>query len=143
MADKKSALAEFKDFILQGNVIDLAVAVVIAMFFGAVVKDVVNLILSLIAIPGNTKRSFDTLTFTIGHGVFAYGVLISDLITFIIVAFVVFFAVVRPVGQLLEKRRTQPDAESTNRPCPFCKSDIPKEATRCAFCTSEVSPVSS
>jgi large conductance mechanosensitive channel len=81
MSDKKNALAEFKDFVLQGNVVDLAVAVIIATFFGFVVKDVVNLILSILAIPGKSYKTFADLHFTIGHGVFNYGVLIQDIIT--------------------------------------------------------------
>jgi hypothetical protein len=74
MSDNKRALAEFKDFVLQGNVVDLAVAVIIAMFFGVVIKDIVNLILSILAIPGKTNKTFADLHFTIGHGVFNYGV---------------------------------------------------------------------
>lgn len=138
MSDKKSALAEFKDFVMQGNVIDLAVAVIIAQFFGAIIKDVVNIILSLIAIPGSQARDFNSLTFKIGHGVFHYGQLVTDVISFVIVAAVVFFAVVRPVRQLLERRRAVADPESTDRPCPQCLSEIPKAAIRCAYCTAEV-----
>ena len=141
MAEKKSALAEFKDFVMQGNVVDLAVAVVIATFFGAVVKDLVSLILSLLTIPGKGAKSFDTLTFTIGHGVFKYGVLIADLITFVVVAAVIFFLVVRPVHALVERRKRGTDVESADRPCPECLSEIPKEATRCRFCTTEVTPM--
>src|ERR1700722_13606240 len=100
MADKKNPVAEFKDFVMQGNVVDLAVAVVIATFFGAVIKDVVNLILSILAIPGTADRPFSGLTFTIGHGVFQYGGLIEDIITFVIVAAVIFFIVVRPISTL-------------------------------------------
>jgi large conductance mechanosensitive channel len=138
MSEKKGALAEFKDFILQGNVVDLAVAVIIAMFFGAIVKDLVGLILTILAIPGKHPHAFASLSFTIGKGTFQYGNLIQDVITFVLVAAVVFFVVVRPLRMLMEKRRTEPDPESANRPCPYCRSDIPKEATRCAFCTSEV-----
>ena len=138
MAEKRSALSEFKDFVMQGNVVDLAVAVVIATFFGAVIKDFVNLILSLLAIPGKKALPFNSLSFRIGHGVFQYGVLISDAITFVVVAFVVFFVVVRPVRRLVERRLTQVDPESTDRPCPECLSDIPKAASRCRYCTAEV-----
>lgn len=138
MSEKKSALSEFKDFVMQGNVIDLAVAVIIAQFFGAIIKDLVNLILSLLAVPGSQTRDFNSLTFKIGHGVFRYGLLITDVITFVLVATVVFFGVVRPVRQLLERRRAVTDPESTDRPCPQCLSEIPKAATRCAFCTAEV-----
>src|ERR1700722_18349835 len=141
MSEKKNPLAEFKDFVMQGNVVDLAVAVVIAMFFGAVVKDVVNLILSILAIPGKTDKSFDSLQFTIGHGVFLYGALIEDIITFVIVAAVVFFVVVRPLNHLMMKRRAHPEPESTDRPCPECLSEIPKAATRCAYCTAQINPV--
>src|SRR5271154_1960299 len=115
MSEKKNPLAEFQDFVLQGNVVDLAVAVIIAMFFGVVVKDAVNLILSILAIPGKSNRSFSELSFTIGHGVFAYGVFIQDVIDFVLVAAVVFFMVVRPVRTLMDKRRTQPDPESADR----------------------------
>jgi large conductance mechanosensitive channel len=140
MSEKKKPLAEFQDFLLQGNVVDLAVAVIIAMFFGAIVKDAVNLILSILAIPGKSDRSFSDLSFTIGHGVFEYGAFIQDVIDFVLVAAVVFFMVVRPVRTLMEKRRAQPDPESADRACPECLSDIPKAARRCSYCTSEVTP---
>lgn len=142
MAEKKSAVSEFKDFILQGNVVSLAVAVIIAMFFGMVIKDVVNFILQILAIPGSKGTGFAGLTFTIGGGVFAYGNLIQDIITFLVVAAVVFFLVVRPLAQLLERRRAAgPTPESADRPCPYCYSEIAKQATRCAFCGSEVPPM--
>lgn len=138
MAEKKSALTEFKDFVLQGNVVDLAVAVIIATVFAVVVKDVVNLILSILAIPGSKKVDFSNLTFTIGSGVFRYGQLITDVITFVVVATVVFFLVVRPVRELMERRRKVADPESDDRPCPQCLSEIPKAAIRCAYCTAEI-----
>jgi large conductance mechanosensitive channel len=138
MADKKSAISEFKDFILQGNVVDLAVAVIIATFFGFIIKDVVNLILSLLAIPGRGFHSFSDLYFTIGKGKFLYGALITDTITFVIVAAVVFFLVVRPTRSLIESRRRHPDPESTERPCPYCLTEIPKAASRCAACAADV-----
>jgi large conductance mechanosensitive channel len=138
MEKKSSALGEFKDFILQGNVVDLAVAVVIATFFGAIIRDVVNMILSLLAIPGKNALPFSSLSFRIGKGVFQYGALITDIITFVIVALVIFFLVVRPVHRLAEQRRRRADPESVDRPCPECLSEIPKEANRCRFCTAEV-----
>ena len=96
------------------------------------------LILSLLAVPGSKKVDFSGLTATIGHGVFRYGQLITDVITFVVVAAVVFFVVVRPLRALLERRRITTDPESTDRPCPQCLSEIPKAAIRCAFCTAEV-----
>jgi large conductance mechanosensitive channel len=141
MTENRSAWAEFKDFVLQGNVVDLAVAVIIATFFGFVVRDVVNLILSILAIPGSTNKTFSDLSFTIGHGTFRYGVLIQDVLTFVIVAAVVFFLVVRPVAGLMQKRRAGLEPDSADRACPECLSDIPKAATRCAYCTAQVVPV--
>ena len=141
MSEKQSRLAEFKDFVLQGNVVDLAVAVIIATFFGVIIKDAVNLILSLLAIPGKSARPFAGLSFTIGHGVFQYGVLLQDIITFVIVAAVVFFFVVHPVRVLMDRRRSGVDPESEDRACPECLSDIPKAATRCRFCTAQIEPM--
>jgi large conductance mechanosensitive channel len=142
MAERKKLLSEFKDFVLQGNVISLAVAVIIAMYFGPIVKDVVNLVLNILAIPGTKGDSFETLAFHIGGGTFAYGNLISDVITFLLVAAVVFFVVVKPIGALVARRQAAgPEPESTTRPCPECLSDIPKAATRCAFCTAPVPPM--
>lgn len=138
MAEKKSALTEFEDFVMQGNVVDLAVAVVLATFFGAIIKDVVNLILSILAIPGKKNVDFSNLTFRIGGAVFRYGVLITDVITFLVVAALVFFVVVRPARRLQERRRAGADPESDDRPCPQCLSEIPKAAIRCAHCTAEV-----
>ena len=133
---------EFKDFILRGNVVDLAVAVVIALYFGPIIKDVVGFILNILAIFGK-HTSFENLAFHIRGGTFAYGNLITDIITFVIVAAAVFFLVVRPIGILQQVRqRGAPDPESTTRSCPECLSDIPKAATRCAFCTAVVPAVS-
>jgi large conductance mechanosensitive channel len=102
---------------------------------------VVNLILSILAIPGSTNQTFSDLSFTIGHGTFRYGLLIQDVLTFVIVAAVVFFLVVRPVAGLMKRRRAGLEPESTDRACPECLSDIPKAATRCAYCTAQVAPV--
>jgi large conductance mechanosensitive channel len=142
VADPKKLVSEFKDFVLKGNVIDLAVAVIIALYFGPIVKDVVNLILNILAIPGKKGDSFETLAFHIKGGTFAYGILISDIITFLIVAAAVFFVVVKPVAVLMARRQARgPEPESQDRPCPECLSSIPKAATRCAFCTAPVPPI--
>ncbi|HET9692040.1 MAG TPA: large conductance mechanosensitive channel protein MscL [Acidimicrobiales bacterium] len=142
MAEKKSALSEFKDFVVQGNVIDLAVAVIIATAFKPIITDVVNLILAVVAIPGKQPKDFSALSFTIGGGVFKYGILLNDLISFVIIAAVVFFAVVRPIRTLMERRRSAaPDPESTERPCPECLTLIPKDATRCRACGTQVPPM--
>ena len=131
-------LKDFKAFILRGNVVDLAVGIVIGAAFGTVVASFVkNLLTPLVSIPG--KANFSNLHFTVSHSTFLYGTFLNDLISFIIIAAAVFFFVVRPVNALMNRRRTEPDVESTTRDCPECLSSIPKAATRCAFCTAKVS----
>lgn len=130
-------LQDFKAFILRGNVVDLAVGVVVGAAFGAVVTAFVkDLLTPLIAIPGTVN--FAALHFTIRHSVFAYGAFLNDLVSFFLIAAAVFFVVVRPVNTLMQRRHTQVDTESSTRDCPECLSSIPKAAVRCAFCTAPV-----
>ena len=132
-------LKEFKAFLLRGNVVDLAVGVVIGAAFGAVVTSLVrDLITPILSIPGDTN--FESLSFTIGGGVFRYGNFLNTVLTFVIIAAVVFFFVVVPINHLMAKRRTEPDVDSVNRDCPECLSSIPLAAKRCAFCTAEIAP---
>jgi large conductance mechanosensitive channel len=131
-------LREFRAFILRGNLVDLAVAVVIGTAFTAVVNAIVkDLITPLIAAVGG-KANFDNLAFTINGSRFAYGDFLNALLTFLMVAAVVFFLVIKPVNALLDALRTEPEVESPTRSCPECLSQIPRAASRCAFCTSEV-----
>jgi large conductance mechanosensitive channel len=131
-------LKEFRDFILRGNVVDLAIAVVIGAAFGAVVAALVSsFITPLIAAIGG-KRDFSALAFTINGSRFTYGVFLNALITFLIVAAVIFFFVVRPLNLLMARRKPEPAVDRVVRPCPECLSDIPEAARRCAFCTAEV-----
>lgn len=128
-------LKEFKAFVLRGNVVDLAVGVIIGLAFSAVVTAfVTGLLTPLISIPG--KTNFGELTFKIGGGVFRYGAVIDALITFLLTAAAVFFFIVKPINDLMARRRTEPDVASTTKQCPECLSNIPTAATRCAFCTS-------
>ena len=130
-------MKDFKAFILRGSVVDLAVGVVIGAAFGTVVTSLVkNLITPLVSIPG--KANFADLHFTVRHSVFAYGLFLNDLIAFLLIAAAVYFFIVKPVNALMNRRKTEPDVESTTRDCPQCLSSIPTGATRCAFCTSEV-----
>jgi large conductance mechanosensitive channel len=132
-------LKDFKAFILRGNVVDLAVAVVIGTAFGAVVTALVkDLITPLISIPG--KTNFTDLHLTVRHSVFAYGDFLNALISFLSIAAGVFFFVVMPVNALMKRRKTEPDVESETRDCPECLSAIPRAARRCAFCTAESAP---
>jgi large conductance mechanosensitive channel len=130
---------EFRAFVLRGNVVDLAIAVVIGAAFGAVVTALVkDLITPLIAIPG--KSDFSALKFTIRNSTFAYGDFLNTLIAFVTIAAAVFFFVVRPLNALMARFKTEPDVDSTTRDCPECLSAIPRDATRCAFCTAVVQP---
>jgi large conductance mechanosensitive channel len=129
---------EFKAFILRGNVIDLAVAVVIGAAFKAIIDVVVKgIITPVLAIPGD-KPSLAGMTFKIGGAEFLYGAVIDEIINFLAIAAAVFFLVVRPATRLMDRRKTEPEVMATTRDCPYCLSSIPIAATRCAFCTADV-----
>jgi large conductance mechanosensitive channel len=131
-------LRDFRAFILRGNLVDLAVAVVIGTAFTAVVNAfVTDIITPLIAAIGG-KPNFGNLAFTINGSRFAYGDFLNAALTFLIVAAVMFFLVIKPVNLLLDQMQTEPEVESPTRPCPECLSQIPRAASRCAFCTTEV-----
>jgi large conductance mechanosensitive channel len=133
-------MKDFREFLLRGNLVDLAIGIVIGVAFAALVTSLVgDLITPLIAAIGG-QRDFSSLTFTINGSVFRYGAFINALITFLIIAAVVFFFVVRPVNAFMRRYRTETDVESPTRSCPECLSDIPVGAHRCAFCTQEVAP---
>jgi large conductance mechanosensitive channel len=135
-------LGEFRTFVLRGNVVDLAVGVVVGVAFSAVVTALVkDLITPLIAAIG-ASPSFGDLSFTINRSQVRYGDFINALLSFVIVAAVVFFFVALPVNRLvaLTQRSRQQREAPTTRECPECLSPIPLHARRCAFCTSEVVP---
>ncbi len=130
-------LKGFKEFILRGHVVDLAVGVVIGAAFGDVVASFTkNLLTPLIAIPGSAD--FSSLHFTISGSRFDYGVFFNALIAFLLVAAAVYYFVVVPVNTLMDRRKTEPPVAATTRDCPECLSSIPLAARRCAFCTAEV-----
>jgi large conductance mechanosensitive channel len=136
---RPAALTDFKEFLLRGNVVDLAVGIVIGVAFGAVVTAfVADLITPLVGAIFGT-HDFSSLAFTIHKSRFLYGDLINKVLAFVLIAAAVFFLVVRPVNALMARRRTEPPVDETVRACPECLSDIPIAARRCAFCTSEVS----
>jgi large conductance mechanosensitive channel len=130
---------DFKKFLLRGNMVDLAVAVVVGVAFTAVVTALVrDLITPLIAAIGGNP-DFSSLTFRIHRSTFRYGDFLNYLISFVIVTAAVFFLVVMPVNALVERARRQPPPDPTTKRCPECLSEIPLEARRCAYCTSELS----
>ena len=125
----------FKAFLLRGNVVDLAIAVVIGVAFGAVVTAFVkDLVTPLIAAIGG-KPDFASLTFTINNSKFLYGDFINGIVSFVIIAAVIYFFVVTPYTALVSRARKEPPADPTTKKCPECQSEIPIQAKRCAFCT--------
>ncbi len=125
----------FRAFLLRGNVVDLAVAVVVGAAFTAVVTAFVkDLVTPLIAALFG-KPDFSTLNFTINNSKFLYGEFINALIAFVIVAAVIYYLVVLPINALIARSRREKPADPTTKKCTECLSEIPIEAKRCAFCT--------
>ena len=129
---------EFRDFMLRGNVIDLAVAVVIGAAFGAVITsfvgDVLTPLLGLLGVP-----NFEELMFQAGNATVSYGLFLNALITFVLIALAIFLFVVKPMNALAARRAGAADGEPTTKSCPYCASDIAVAATRCPMCTSQLS----
>jgi large conductance mechanosensitive channel len=131
-------MKDFREFLLRGNLVDMAVGIVIGIAFAAVVTALVaDLVTPLIAAIGGNP-DFSSLSFTINKSHFLYGAFINALITFIVIAAVIFFAVVKPVNALMARRKTEPPLDVATKECPQCLSQIPVAARRCAFCTQEV-----
>ena len=135
-------LKDFRTFILRGNVVDLAVAVVIGAAFGAVVTALVRDMVTPIIAALVGKHNFANLTLNVHGSKLLYGDFINAVVAFVLIATVIFFFVVQPLNKLqkLASSRKAPE-DSSERKCPECLSDIPKEATRCRFCTSKVKSV--
>ena len=128
-------LKGFREFVLRGIVVDLAVAVVIGVAFGAVVKTFVDNVITPIIAAIFGQPDFSGLSFTIGKGVFQYGLFINAVISFLLIAAAIYFVVVMPMNKLAELRAR--GADPTTKKCPECLSEIPYGARRCAFCGSE------
>ena len=133
-------MKDFKQFLLRGNVVDLAVGIVIGAAFGAVVTALVADLITPIIAAIIGKPDFSALTFTIHKSTFKYGDFINVVIAFVAIAVAIFFFVVKPVNAMTQRARKEPPADPTTKKCPECLSEIPIEARRCAFCTSEVAP---
>jgi len=134
------ALGGFKTFILRGNVVDLAVGIMIGAAFSAVVSALVGDIITPL-IPGFGKSLAETaITVPWTGSKMLIGLFINAVITFLILAFVIYFFVVKPVNALMDRFKPRPAATPTTRECPYCLSTIPLRATRCAYCTAQLPP---
>ncbi len=126
----------FKQFLLRGNVVDMAVGIVIGAAFGTIVTGFVKDLLTPLIAAIVKQPDFSALTFTINGSKFLYGDFINALLSFLIIAAAVYFFVVVPVNALIARSRKEPPADPTTRKCGECLSEIPIGARRCAFCTS-------
>jgi large conductance mechanosensitive channel len=129
-------LSGFRTFILRGNVVDLAIGIVIGTAFTAVVKSLVNdFITPLVGIPLGKASDFSTRYWALGGSKFLYGDFLNSLVSLILIGLVVYYFVVRPVNALMDRFKTSTDDAVETKVCPECKSSVPYDATRCAFCT--------
>jgi len=132
-------LSGFKAFILRGNVVDLAFGIMIGAAFSGVVNSLVGDIITPL-IPGMGKGLSDLVITSYTGSKLQVGHFINTVISFLIVAFVIYFFIVRPVNALMDRFKPRPAATPTTRECPYCLSTIPLKATRCAYCTAQLPP---
>jgi large conductance mechanosensitive channel len=139
----KSWGTEFKEFILRGNVVSLAVAVIIGAAFNDIVNSLVaDMITPLLAAFGG-QPDFSGITFTINNSEFGIGRFLNAVIAFLIIAAVVFFLIVKPMNALMERAaRSEGTPDPSTTKCPYCMTEVSIEATRCPACTSELTPSS-
>lgn len=128
-------LKGFKQFLLRGNVVDMAVGIVVGAAFGGVVTGFVKDLLTPLIAAIAKQPDFSALTFTLNGSKFLYGDFINTLLSFVIIAGAVYFFVVVPINALIARARREPPADPTTRKCPECLSEIPINARRCSFCT--------
>lgn len=135
-------LKDFRKFVLRGNVVDLAVAVVVGAAFNSIIVALVkDLITPLIAAVGG-KPDFSGLSITLNHSKLMYGDFVNSVVSFLIVASAVFFFVMQPINKLLSRLNPRDDVDvPAERECPACLSAVPAGATRCKFCTIKLTPV--
>lgn len=131
-------LQEFKQFLLRGNVVDLAVGVVIGAAFGTVINALVKDLLTPLIAAIVRAPDFSGLAFTLNESQFFYGAFLNALFSFLLVASAVFFFVVKPMNVLISRSHKELLREPVTKKCPECESEIPRTAKRCAYCTQSV-----
>ncbi|MEJ7839073.1 MAG: large conductance mechanosensitive channel protein MscL [Thermomicrobiales bacterium] len=135
----RETLQDFKTFVLRGNVIDLAIAVVLGAAFGAVVTALVTGIFTPLIAVIIGSPDFSNMGFTIRDSKFEVGMVLNAVLSFVSVAAVIFLFVVKPMNLLIERTRRAPaTVDPTTKKCDYCLSEIPMGASRCAFCTSDL-----
>jgi large conductance mechanosensitive channel len=133
-------MAGFKKFLLRGNVVDLAVAIIIGIAFGLVIAAFTRDIITPIIAAIGGKPDFSSLSFTINHSTFNYGDFINAVISFLILAAILYFFVVKPFGALMDRYGPSADEPVPTVDCPHCRTAIPETASVCAFCTRDITP---
>ena len=134
----RGLLTEFKTFVLRGNVVDLAVGIVIGVAFAGVVQALVRDLLTPLIAAIFGRPDFSALSFRINRSVFRYGDFLNAMIAFLTIAAAVFFFVVKPMNMLTSHFSHRETPEPTTRRCPWCLMDIPLKARRCGYCTTEL-----
>ena len=137
----KGLANEFKEFILRGNVVSLAVAVIIGAAFTNIVTAVTDFIIMPIIAAVGGQPDFSSIGFTINNSYFGVGDLLNAIINFLIIAAVVFFVIVKPMNMLMDRSKKTEDP--TTKECPYCLTEVPNAATRCSACTSELEALTS
>ena len=135
-------LKGFRDFVLRGNVVDLAVAVIIGAAFNGIVTSLVGDVINPLIAATIGKPDFSGVILHVGNGTIKVGSFFNAVVSFMIVAFVVYFCIVIPTARIMARFKPPVVEAPTTKKCPECKSDIPVDATRCAHCTQPVVPVS-
>lgn len=128
----------FKQFLLRGNVVDMAVGIVIGAAFGTVVTSFVKDLLTPLIAAIVHAPDFSRIAFVLNGSKFLVGDFINAIVSFLIIATAVYFAVVLPINSLVARMRRQPPADPTTKKCPECISEIPIQAKKCAFCASSL-----
>ncbi len=132
-------LKGFRQFILRGNVVDLAVGVVVGAAFNSVVNSLVKDVITPLITALFRQPDLSKLRFSVRGNEVSYGNFLNEVISFLIVAAAIYFFVILPLNALHNRRNSKAPAEEPNtKKCPFCLSEIPKEAKKCAYCTADL-----
>ncbi len=141
MPAKKGILAEFKEFALEGNVLELAIAFLLGLYFKQIIDALVNGVILPFVSAVFGEPSFDDMTFNVGDGVVKYGTFLTAILTFVIVA-VALFAIVKARDTAIDlSKRGKPGEPPERRDCPLCFTEISAKASRCPACTGEIQPL--